>query len=49
VKVLSDGWTVVTGGRSLSAEFEQTIGVIEKRAEIFTLSPKGPHKPQHRG
>ncbi len=41
VKVLGDGWTAVTRDRSLSAQFEHTIGVIEGGVEIFTLSPQG--------
>ncbi|MCS0497465.1 type I methionyl aminopeptidase [Ancylobacter mangrovi] len=45
VKVLSDGWTAVTRDRSLSAQFEHTVGVTETGCEIFTLSPKGYHKP----
>jgi methionyl aminopeptidase len=45
VKVLSDGWTAVTRDRSLSAQFEHTIGVTETGIEIFTLSPKGLDKP----
>ena len=45
VKVLRDGWTAVTRDRSLSAQFEHTIGITEDGAEIFTLSPKGLHKP----
>src|SRR6266496_3027955 len=48
VKVLSDGWTAVTRDRSLSAQFEHTIGVTEKGAEIFTLSPQGLDKPPYR-
>ena len=40
-KILSDGWTAVTRDRSLSAQFEHTIGVTEKGVEIFTLSKKG--------
>src|SRR5215467_3673082 len=48
VKVLSDGWTAVTRDRSLSAQFEHTIGVTEKGAEIFTLSPKRLDKPPYR-
>jgi methionyl aminopeptidase len=38
VKVLSDGWTAVTRDRSLSAQFEHTVGVTETGVEIFTLS-----------
>ena len=45
VKVLSDGWTAVTRDRSLSAQFEHTVGVTQKGMEIFTLSPKGLDKP----
>jgi methionyl aminopeptidase len=41
VKVLSDGWTAVTRDRSLSAQFEHTVGVTQTGVEIFTLSPKG--------
>ena len=47
VKVLSDGWTAVTRDRSLSAQFEHSIGVTENGVEIFTLSPKGWHKPPY--
>jgi len=47
VKVLSDGWTAVTRDRSLSAQFEHSIGVTETGVEIFTLSPKGWHKPPY--
>ncbi|TDH63863.1 type I methionyl aminopeptidase [Dankookia rubra] len=39
VKVLSDGWTAVTRDRSLSAQFEHSVGVTETGFEIFTLSP----------
>ncbi|MCX5516112.1 type I methionyl aminopeptidase [Kaistia algarum] len=41
VKVLADGWTAVTRDRSLSAQFEHTVGVTETGCEIFTLSPRG--------
>jgi methionyl aminopeptidase len=47
VKVLADGWTAVTKDRSLSAQFEHTIGVTEDGCEIFTLSPKGYTKPPY--
>ena len=40
-KTLQDGWTAVTRDRSLSAQFEHTIGVTKDGYEIFTLSPKG--------
>ncbi len=36
----NDGWTVTTRDRTLSAQFEHTIGVTDTGAEIFTLSPK---------
>ncbi len=48
VKILSDGWTAVTKDRSLSAQFEHTIGVTENGCEIFTLSPAGYDKPPYR-
>ena len=41
VKVLDDGWTAVTRDRSLSAQFEHSIGITETGAEIFTKSPAG--------
>ncbi|WP_112664508.1 type I methionyl aminopeptidase [Microvirga flavescens] len=47
VKVLSDGWTAVTRDRSLSAQFEHTVGVTETGVEIFTLSPKGYDQPPY--
>lgn len=47
VKVLSDGWTAVTKDRSLSAQFEHTMGVTDTGVEVFTLSPKGYHKPPY--
>jgi methionyl aminopeptidase len=45
VKILSDGWTAVTRDRSLSAQFEHTVGVTETGVEVFTLSPKGLDNP----
>lgn len=39
VKVLSDGWTAVTRDRSLSAQYEHTVGVTEDGHEVFTGSP----------
>ncbi|MEM7424190.1 MAG: type I methionyl aminopeptidase [Pseudomonadota bacterium] len=38
-KTLADGWTAVTRDKSLSAQFEHSIGVTEDGCEIFTLSP----------
>ncbi|MEE9588926.1 MAG: type I methionyl aminopeptidase [Hyphomicrobiaceae bacterium] len=48
VKILPDGWTAVTRDRSLSAQFEHTVGVTEDGCEIFTVSPAGLHKPPYR-
>lgn len=45
VKVLKDGWTAVTRDKSLSAQFEHSIGVTETGAEIFTKSPAGLDRP----
>ena len=47
VKILDDGWTAVTRDRSLSAQFEHSIGITETGCEIFTTSPKGLHKPPY--
>jgi methionyl aminopeptidase len=47
VKILEDGWTAVTRDRSLSAQFEHSIGVTADGYEIFTLSPKGWHAPPY--
>ena len=40
-KILNDGWTAVTRDKSLSAQFEHSIGITDDEAEIFTLSPMG--------
>ena len=47
VKVLEDGWTAVTRDRSLSTQFEHSLGVTAAGHEIFTLSPKGWHHPPY--
>jgi methionyl aminopeptidase len=47
VKILSDGWTAVTKDKSLSAQFEHSIGVTADGCEIFTLSPAGYTKPPY--
>lgn len=47
VKILEDGWTAVTRDRSLSAQFEHSIGVTPNGYEIFTESPAGLHKPPY--
>ena len=41
VKMLNDGWTAVTKDKSLSAQFEHTLGITENGYEIFTESAKG--------
>jgi methionyl aminopeptidase len=47
VKVLADGWTAVTRDRSLSAQFEHSVGVTQDGVEIFTLSPAGFTQPPY--
>ena len=44
-KTLKDGWTAVTKDKSLSAQFEHTVGVTKDGYEIFTLSKKGLNFP----
>ena len=46
-KLLNDGWTAVTKDKSLSAQFEHTIGITENGYEIFTESAKGYSKPPY--
>jgi methionyl aminopeptidase len=46
-KILADGWTAVTKDRSLSAQFEHSLGVTADGHEIFTLSPAGYTKPPY--
>ena len=46
-KVLNDGWTAVTKDKSLSAQFEHTIGVTENGFEIFTKSKKKYEQPPY--
>ena len=47
VKILNDGWTAVTKDKSLSAQFEHTIGITEDSYEIFTESVKGYKRPPY--
>ncbi|HAK61987.1 MAG: type I methionyl aminopeptidase [Pseudomonadota bacterium] len=49
VKILSDGWTAVTRDKSLSAQFEHTVGITDSGCEIFTVSPRGLHLPDFGG
>jgi methionyl aminopeptidase len=44
-KVLADDWTAVTRDKSLSAQFEHSVGITATGAEIFTLSPAGRFHP----
>ena len=46
-KVLSDEWTAVTRDKSLSAQFEHSVGVTADGAAIFTLSPAGRFHPTY--
>lgn len=48
VKVLKDGWTAVTRDKSLTAQFEHSLGVTQDGYEIFTGSPKGLDRPPNR-
>ena len=48
VKILGDGWTAVTKDRSLSAQFEHSIGVTADSHEVFTLSPAGLDRPPYK-
>ncbi|WP_127901376.1 type I methionyl aminopeptidase [Solirhodobacter olei] len=47
-KVLADDWTAVTRDKSLSAQFEHSVGVTADGCEIFTLSPAGRFHPTYR-
>jgi len=44
-KILDDDWTAVTKDRSLSAQFEHSVGVTDDGCEIFTRSPAGLFHP----
>ena len=46
-RTLNDGWTAVTKDKSLSAQFEHTLGITENGYEIFTESVKGYSKPPY--
>ncbi len=47
VKVLRDGWTAVTRDRSLSAQFEHSVGITDTGVEVFTVSPTGQAQPPY--
>ena len=44
-KVLADDWTAVARDKSLSAQFEHSVGVTEDGVELFTRSPSGKFHP----
>ena len=46
-KLLNDGWTAVTKDKSLSAQFEHTVGVTNESFEIFTKSKKKYEQPPY--
>ena len=46
-KMLKDGWTAVTRDKTLSAQFEHTIGVTKDSFEIFTKSKKNYKQPPY--
>ena len=46
-KTLADEWTAVTRDKSLSAQFEHSVGVTANGVEIFTLSPAGRFHPTY--
>ena len=48
VKIQNDGWTAVTKDKSLSAQFEHTIGITENGYEIFTNSDKSYLRPPYK-
>ncbi|MBQ1202527.1 MAG: type I methionyl aminopeptidase, partial [Loktanella sp.] len=47
-KVLADDWTAVTYDKSLSAQFEHSIGITADGCQIFTASPKGLFHPTYK-
>ncbi|MBA4754474.1 MAG: type I methionyl aminopeptidase [Sphingobium sp.] len=47
VRMMEDGWTAVTRDRTLSAQFEHSIGITETGCEIFTKSPAGKDAPPY--
>ena len=46
--ILPNGWTAVTRDRTLSAQFEHSLGVTKDGYEVFTYSPKGLDKPPYK-
>jgi methionyl aminopeptidase len=48
VRILNDGWTAVTRDKSLSAQFEHSVGVTAEGVEVFTISPAGLDHPPYK-
>lgn len=46
--IMKDGWTSLTRDKSLSAQFEHSMGVTKDGVEVFTYSPKGLDKPPYK-
>ena len=46
-RLLKDGWTAVTKDKTLSAQFEHTVGVTNDGFEIFTKSKKNYEQPPY--
>ena len=46
-KILADDWTAVTRDKSLSAQYEHSVGVTADGCDIFTLSPAGRFHPTY--
>ena len=47
VKMLEDGWTAVTRDKTLSAQFEHSVGITDTGCEVFTQSPAGLDRPPY--
>jgi methionyl aminopeptidase len=47
IRMLGDGWTVVTADHSLSAQWEHTVLVTDIGFEVLTTSAGAPAMPQH--
>ncbi|ADM08738.1 methionine aminopeptidase [Parvularcula bermudensis HTCC2503] len=47
VRMLKDGWTAVTRDRSLTAQFEHSLGVTADGVDVFTRSPEGLDRPPY--
>ncbi|MEM6648646.1 MAG: type I methionyl aminopeptidase [Pseudomonadota bacterium] len=47
IRMMKDGWTALTRDRSLTAQFEHSLGVTKDGVEVFTRSPKGWDRPPY--